>query len=137
QQERMAAIGVMSAGIAHEIRNPLAAITGSLDLLGSELELNAEQQQLAEIVKREADRLNQTISDFLLYARPAPPRRRTARMDRTIADAIQLIRNSPHLQPGHIIEAGLEPVSAFVDESMWRQVVYNLASNAFRAMPEG
>jgi two-component system sensor histidine kinase PilS (NtrC family) len=136
KQERMAAIGVMSAGIAHEIRNPLASITGSFGLLRSELDLKDEQKQLAGIIARETERLNQTINDFLLYARPVLPRLRSTRLDTVIADSVQLMENSPDLKPGHRIEKSLDPVTATVDESMMRQVFFNLASNAFKAMPE-
>jgi len=81
KQERMAAMGVMSAGIAHEIRNPLASITGSFDLLQSELDLDEEQKQLVGIIARETGRLNQTINDFLLYARPVVPRMGSTGLD--------------------------------------------------------
>ena len=136
RKERMAAIGVMSAGIAHEIRNPLASITGSFGLLQSELKLGEEQKQLVSIIARETERLNQTINDFLLYARPSLPRARSIRLDIVIADVLQLIENSPDRRPDHKIEPLLDPVTIRADESMMRQVVHNLASNAFKAMPE-
>ena len=136
KQERMAAIGVMSAGIAHEIRNPLASITGSFDLLQSELDLEDEQKQLVGIIARETERLNQTINDFLLYARPVVPRMRSTGLDQLIDDAVQLMRNNPDLKAGHRIETDLDSVTATLDEGMMRQVFFNLASNAFKAMPE-
>ncbi len=136
KQERMAAIGLLSAGIAHEIRNPLASISGSFALLRSELELDAEQQQLVDIIVRETERLNQTVTDFLHYARPPTPRLRMTPLDDLIRDSLQLLSNSTDLESGHRIETDLEDVVAEVDEQMMRQVVFNLASNAFKAMPE-
>src|SRR5262249_25592799 len=76
QKEQMAAIGAMSAGIAHEIRNPLASIAGSFNLLQSDLDLDQDQRQLVDIITRETERLNKTITQFLSYARPQAPARR-------------------------------------------------------------
>ena len=69
-QQRLAAVGEMAAGIAHEIRNPLASMSGSIQILRADLPLNPEQEQLMDIVLRESDRLNTTIKSFLAYARP-------------------------------------------------------------------
>src|SRR5262249_58787120 len=69
-QQRLAAVGEMAAGIAHEIRNPLASMSGSIQILRQELPLSAEQSQLMDIVLRESERLNATIRSFLAYARP-------------------------------------------------------------------
>ena len=69
-QQRLAAVGEMAAGIAHEIRNPLASMSGSIQILRDDLPLNAEQAQLMDIVLRESDRLNTIIKSFLEYARP-------------------------------------------------------------------
>ena len=69
-QQRLAAVGEMAAGIAHEIRNPLASMSGSMQMLKQELPLSADQAQLMDIVLKESERLNQTIKSFLAYARP-------------------------------------------------------------------
>ncbi len=137
QKEQMAALGAMSAGIAHEIRNPLASIAGSFNLLRSDLNLTSDQDQLAEIIIRETERLNRTISEFLSYARPRPPNRTTVDLAEVISETMKLMRNSPELKPTHKIDTALKRVEANVDESLMRQVFYNLASNAFKAMPEG
>ena len=78
-QQRLAAVGEMAAGIAHEIRNPLASMSGSMQILRQELPLSDEQSQLMDIVLRESDRLNETIRSFLAYARPQ--RNASARLD--------------------------------------------------------
>jgi two-component system sensor histidine kinase PilS (NtrC family) len=137
QKEKMAAIGAMSAGIAHEIRNPLASIVGSLNLLRSDLKLDPDQRQLAEIITRESDRLNRTVTEFLSYARPRKPNRERRDLSELISETVQLMRNSEELREEHRIQTFLRPVTAEVDESMMRQVFYNLASNAFKAMPDG
>jgi two-component system sensor histidine kinase PilS (NtrC family) len=137
QKEQMAAIGVMSAGIAHEIRNPLASIAGSFNLLKSDLTLEPDQEQLAEIITRETERLNRTITEFLSYARPRTPNRKPTDLSELISETVQLMRNSPELRQEHRIETALRPVTADVDEGMMRQVFYNLASNAMKAMPDG
>src|SRR5437868_7544756 len=100
----MAALGVMSAGIAHEIRNPLASISGSFNLLQSDLELNDDQRQLMTIISRETERLNRTITDFLSYARPLAPNREPIDLTRLIQESTVLMRNSPELKPSHSIE---------------------------------
>jgi two-component system sensor histidine kinase PilS (NtrC family) len=137
QKEQMAALGAMSAGIAHEIRNPLASIAGSFNLLQSDLNLDTNQRQLAEIITRETERLNRTITEFLRYARPLPANRKPIELGGLISETVQLMRNSPELRQEHRIETRLRPVTVDADESMMRQVFYNLASNAFKAMPDG
>lgn len=137
QKEQMAAIGAMSAGIAHEIRNPLASIAGSFNLLQSDLDLDSDQRQLVQIITRETERLNRTITEFLAYARPMSPNRTNVDLEELISETVRLLRNSPELKPDHRIETSLRSVRVDVDESMMRQVFYNLASNAFKAMPNG
>jgi two-component system, NtrC family, sensor histidine kinase PilS len=138
-QQRLAAVGEMAAGIAHEIRNPLASMSGSLQILRQELPLSDEQSQLMDIVLRESDRLNETIRSFLAYARPQ--RNASARLDvrQIVTDAATLLQNSPELLESHAVrcEVPAEPVWCLADEAQIRQIVWNLATNGLRAMAEG
>jgi two-component system, NtrC family, sensor histidine kinase PilS len=138
-QQRLAAIGEMAAGIAHEIRNPLASMAGSIQVLRDELPLSAEQEQLMSIVLRESERLNDTIKNFLAYARPQ--RNTLQRLDlRTIVEETAvLLRNSSECADRHRIDLRTPPdeVTFFGDEAQLRQIVWNLATNGLRAMPSG
>ena len=138
-QQRLAAVGEMAAGIAHEIRNPLASMSGSIQILRQELPLTAEQAQLMDIVLRESDRLNDTIRSFLAYARPQ--RLSTARMDvrQIVTDTARLLQNNAELIDAHRIEVAVadDPAWYVADENQIRQVVWNLATNGVRAMPNG
>jgi two-component system, NtrC family, sensor histidine kinase PilS len=138
-QQRLAAVGEMAAGIAHEIRNPLASMSGSIQILRQELPLSAEQEQLMDIVLRESERLNSSIRSFLAYARPQ--RFEIARFDvrRALNDTALLLRNSAEVRGDHYIEVEL-PASELwfeADENQIKQIVWNLATNGLRAMPEG
>lgn len=138
-QQRLAAVGEMAAGIAHEIRNPLASMSGSIQVLRQELSLSQEQAQLMDIVVRESDRLNDTIRSFLAYARPQ--RSGIARLDvRTVVEeTARLLRNSPDVRDDHVIDIDVpaEPVWYEADGAQLRQIAWNLATNALRAMPNG
>jgi len=138
-QQRLAAVGEMAAGIAHEIRNPLASMSGSMQILRHELPLSSEQEQLMDIVLRESERLNTTICSFLAYARPQ--HFRIARFDvrRALNDAALLLRNSAEVCHGHVIEVDVPSQELWyeADEGQIKQIVWNLASNGLRAMPDG
>ena len=138
-QQRLAAVGEMAAGIAHEIRNPLASMSGSIQILRQELPLTSEQSQLMDIVLRESDRLNETIRSFLAYARPQ--RRGTTRVDvrKVITDTALLLQNNSELTEAHEIRVTVPDGEAWyeADENQIRQVVWNLATNAIRAMRNG
>lgn len=138
-QQRLAAVGEMAAGIAHEIRNPLASMSGSIQILRQELPLTSEQEQLMDIVLRESDRLNNTIRAFLAYARPQ--RFAISRFDvrRALNDTALLLRNSPELGDRHTIEVDVPGDDLWfeADEGQIRQILWNLATNGLRAMPAG
>ncbi len=138
-QQRLAAVGEMAAGIAHEIRNPLASMSGSMQILRQELRVTDDQARLLDIVLRESDRLNDTIKSFLAYARPQHVSMQHLDVRRVLQDAAALLRNSSEVSDRHtvdVIEAG-EPVTVEADENQIRQIVWNLATNALRAMPTG
>ena len=138
-QQRLAAVGEMAAGIAHEIRNPLASISGSMQVLRQELLLNDEQAALMDIVLRESDRLNDTISSFLAYARPQRLAVSTLDVRKAVQDTAVLLRNSPDVRPGHVVDVEVPDAGIWyeADENQLRQVIWNLASNGLRAMPAG
>ncbi len=139
-QQRLAAVGEMAAGIAHEIRNPLASMSGSMQMLKQELPLSGDQAQLMDIVLRESERLNQTIKSFLAYARPqrfSAPAARPAPAgprDRDAAAQQHRRRRAPHASR---CEQSETPVMIDADEGQIRQIIWNLATNGLRAMPEG
>jgi two-component system sensor histidine kinase PilS (NtrC family) len=138
-QQRLAAVGEMAAGIAHEIRNPLASMSGSIQILRQELPLSSEQEQLMDIVLRESERLNSTIRSFLAYARPQ--RFQIARFDvrRALNDAALLLRNSTEAGEGHVIDVDVPAGELWydADEGQIKQIIWNLATNGLRAMPNG
>ena len=138
-QKRLAAIGEMAAGIAHEIRNPLASMSGSMQILRQELALSIEQAQLMDIVLRESDRLNDTIRSFLAYARPQRVEVQRLDLRSVVQDTATLLRNSHEVSENHSIEVRTGGYEVLVegDENQVRQVVWNLATNGLRAMPRG
>jgi two-component system sensor histidine kinase PilS (NtrC family) len=129
----------MAAGIAHEIRNPLASMSGSIQILRHELPLSAEQEQLMDIVLRESERLNTTIRSFLAYARPQQFRITRFDIRRALSDTALLLRNSSEIGEEHSIEADVPGTELWyeADEGQVKQIVWNLATNGLRAMPEG
>lgn len=138
-QQRLSAVGEMAAGIAHEIRNPLAAMTGSVEVLKQELPLSGDQAQLLDIVLRESERLNETIRLFVSYARPQ--RQTVARLDvrGVLRDAASALRNSVDMRDGHTLSLDIpaEPIWHDGDETELRQVLWSLGTNGLRSMPGG
>lgn len=139
-RDRMAALGRMAAGIAHEIRNPLASVAGSVRLLGRFASLDDEQRRLIEIVVRESERLNRIVSDFLTYAREQPCTLAPLDLRATLEEVLALVRNGPRCQAaGVAIAADLGPAPIVVsgDADRLKQVFWNLTDNALKAMPNG
>lgn len=140
QRERLAAIGRLASGIAHEIRNPLSSIAGSVQMLSKMATLNEEQQVLVDIVRRESERLNNIISDFLTYSREKSYKFVQHDLLLLIEETLRLIENRPTRgTAAYRIVRSFESreALAMVDSDRLKQVFWNLCDNAFRAMPEG
>src|SRR5690349_5151460 len=139
RQDRLAAIGRMAASIAHEIRNPLAAMRGSIQMLRSEVDSDSSQAELMEIILRESDRLNRIITDFLSYARPRSLIQARVDVGDLLHQTFALLRHSPEIGPNQTVteELPAAPIFAEADEGQLKQVFWNLARNALQAMPQG
>jgi two-component system, NtrC family, sensor histidine kinase PilS len=138
-KDRMAAVGELSAGIAHEIRNPLAAIAGSAQVLRNSSSLSPQEQRLMSIVLKETERLNKSIADFLRFVRPQEKHAAEFDIAASLSETLELFGNSPELRADHVINGEIEPPSFHIigDSDQIRQVFWNLARNAVQAMPNG
>ncbi|HEY6119669.1 MAG TPA: ATP-binding protein [Pyrinomonadaceae bacterium] len=139
RQDRLAAIGRMAASIAHEIRNPLAAMRGSIQMLRAEMEGESDQTELMEIILRESDRLNRIITDFLSYARPRSIVHAKVDVGDLVKQTFTLLRHSPELKISQAIVEDIpaQPLFAEADAEQMRQVLWNLTRNALQAMNNG
>jgi two-component system sensor histidine kinase PilS (NtrC family) len=137
--EQLAAVGELAAGIAHEIRNPLASISGSVQVLGNDLSVGPAERRLMEIIVSESNRLSKILEDFLRFVRPQE--RRVANFDvaRNLVEVMDLFRLSDEVSDAHRIEVDVTPSSSALsgDRDQIRQIVYNVAKNAVRAMTAG
>jgi two-component system sensor histidine kinase PilS (NtrC family) len=137
QKERMAAVGELAAGIAHEVRNPLASMSGSVQMLRAALaEDDAEQRRLMDIVLRETDRLDHLIGDFLLYARPRPPKPEAVELAALTEELREMYASA--CPEGVVARFSVpEGLRAWVDADQLRQLLWNLLLNGGQAMSEG
>ncbi len=136
QRDRLAALGRMAAGIAHEIRNPLSCIAGSVQMLSTIAALTDDQRALVSIVTRESERLNAIIDDFLTYSRDRDFQNARVDLSQLLSDTLTLLE---HRSPGIRIERRFDAREALTDGDgdKLKQVFWNLCSNALRAMPGG
>jgi len=137
--DKMAAVGLLAAGMAHEIRNPLASLSGSIQILESELTLDDPQKHLMEITLRESERLNALITDFLLFAQPPQTRKIRYPVRRILEETIDLFTHSPSFHNGIHIQrpSAHEDIHASVDPDQMKQVFWNLFINAAQSMSNG
>jgi two-component system, NtrC family, sensor histidine kinase PilS len=138
-KDRMAAVGELSTGIAHEIRNPLAAIAGSVQVLRKSDSLTSQEQRLMSIILKESDRLNKSIEDFLQFVRPSERQSVEFDVAASLNETLELFSNSIELGSGHRIRFEIDPphFGLVGDPDQIRQVFWNLIRNAIQAMPEG
>ena len=138
-RERLAAVGELASGIAHEVGNPLAAISGSVQMLTAALEDDSAHRRLLDIIFKESQRLDRTIKSFLQFARPKE--RSSVRFDiaRLLSENVQLLINSPEVSKQHHLELVVDPpsVTLIADPDQISQIFWNLARNSLRAMPGG
>jgi len=138
-KKRMAALGEMAAGMAHELRNPLASISGSVQFLRRDLPPGSSQAELMEIILKESRRLDQTIRDFLLFAKPGPFTPEQVDLAALLSDSLKLLQNSEEFRDSHRVRTQFHPerIPVKVDPNRMRQVFWNLSKNALKAMPSG
>ncbi|MEK7306470.1 MAG: ATP-binding protein [Nitrospirota bacterium] len=139
RRERLATIGELAAGIAHEIRNPLASISGSMQVLNRDLDMKDEDRRLMEVALKETERLNSIVTEFLIFARPIQLNPKPCNIIELLTETISLAKKSSHYRDD------IEILTDFHDENMYiiidqdkiKQVFWNLLINAFQAMPGG
>jgi len=138
QADRLATLGRMSANIAHEIRNPLASLSGAVEALTSETLGKTERGRLAQIVQQESERLNTILREFLDYARPAPPSITPVDVSQLVEEVLLLIEHRAVDVPPVKIARDLVPGLVWpIDPQQIRQALWNLCLNAIEAMPDG
>jgi len=137
--DKMAAVGLLAAGMAHEIRNPLASLSGSIQMLKTELTLDDHQRHLMEITLRESERLNALITDFLLFAQPPQTQKTLYPIGRILEETLDLFIHSPSFHDGIRLlrPSDHEEIRASIDPDQMKQVFWNLLINAAQSMSNG
>lgn len=138
RNQTLAEVGTLAAGIAHELRNGLNPISGSIECLQRELKLEGENAQLMELIQNECSRLNRFVTDLLTYSREREVVRQPLDLDEQLAELCEVIARDPRCRPGITVrfQHGEGPGQIQADREQLRQVWLNLAANALEAMPE-
>jgi two-component system sensor histidine kinase PilS (NtrC family) len=135
RMDRLAVAGELAAGIAHEIKNPLASLSGSIQMLRDEVDFGPMQQRLMDITMREAERLNALVNEFLLFSRPEKAVDRSVEVNEVIEDTLEMLKNSPELSRPIRIEKTLSKnLWVLIDPQRLQQVIWNLVLNAVQEM---
>ncbi|HVP10670.1 MAG TPA: ATP-binding protein [Phycisphaerae bacterium] len=134
ESEHLASVGQLAASLAHEIKNPLAGISGAIQILGSGLSENHPHKEIIGEALRQIDRLDAAVKDLLVYARPKPPNTKKQSLDAIIERALILLREEPAFRSVRVHCKGLDGEhQVVVDEAQIQQVVSNLLLNAAHA----
>ena len=132
--ERLAAIGEMAAGLTHEIKNPLASLTGAIQLLKDEISYNYDHDKLMQIVLRETDRLSTLASNFLLFAKPPAGKVEKIKLDKALREIVELFEKDSACGGKILIKKEFHPdIWIEMDPAHLRQVFWNLLLNAAEA----
>ena len=139
RKDWLASLGEMSAGMAHEIRNPLGALAGAMQMLRKDAMEDETNRRLMDIAIREATRLDNIITEFLQYARPPALNLTERDLNKVLAETLDLVQHEARTRSKIkiVISLATGALSALVDQDQLRQVFWNMATNAFEAMPEG
>lgn len=139
RKDWLASLGEMSAGMAHEIRNPLGALAGAMQMLRKDATEDETNRRLMDIAIREATRLDNIITEFLQYARPPALNLAEHDLNKVLAETLDLVQHEARTRSNIKIVTSLATgvLTALVDQDQFRQVFWNMATNAFEAMPEG
>jgi two-component system sensor histidine kinase PilS (NtrC family) len=132
--DRLAAVGELSARMAHEIRNPLAAISGSVQLVALREWIDDKDKRLLSIILRETDRLDGLLRDFLFYAKPTPPTKVPLHLRRVIAELCALLSRDPRLEGVTVVNSVPEDLVVVFDRDQCKQIFWNLLVNGAEAI---
>jgi signal transduction histidine kinase len=138
-KKRLAVAGEVSTHLAHEIRNPLAAISGSVQVLKDELGLRGEQKDLMNIIVRESGRVSRSIEQFLNLASPVKQAFSTIDLSAIIEETVFLLQSGEELNGNFRVEGNFKSVHVqyFGSNSQFKQLFWNIIKNSLRAMPDG
>lgn len=134
RSDRLAAIGELAAGLAHELRNPLGSMSGAVELLARGAELAESDRRLLNIVSRETERLNELVSDFLAFARPTPVMLGSTDLAALADDTVNVFRYGAEASQIDVSRVGVDSLRVYADTSQLRQVLWNLLKNAAEAI---